>query len=363
MAQYKVAVLFIMMSIPLITYRFITWYSANHSLPATIKLSLSRVIVVAGLSALVFLPRGLTIYQSSLGGSLQQKVSTDIDSATAQTAAQPNIITLSQSGLDNGSLWAWGIAIIGIGVAIIWRRDSLWFPLSIVLCLLATYPKLFGINRMGLVDEFHLSLTFYIFVATLAGLCIGVLTDTLAHKSAFYQIPILTSFAAIAIISTTHLPPIPTDSVYVWPDDVKLLAWIRDNVPPEDKIAGLSYVAFNTFTVGRDAAWWVPYYTGNQTNIMLMAAAQEKTGSALRQSEDFTFTQALYVRDMSLPESAKWLAAQGYLYFYIGAKPILTEEDSKQFSHTKLINQLSHNSAIKLVKQVGEAKLLKIDMK
>ena len=360
MAQYKVAVLFIMMSIPLVICRFITWYSANHSLPAAIKLSLGRVIAVAGLSALVFLPRGLTIYQSSLGGSLQQRVSTDIDSATAQTAAQPNIITLSQSGLDNGSLWAWGIAIVGIGVAIIWRRDSLWFPLSIVLCLLATYPKLFGINRMGLVDEFHLSLTFYIFVAALAGICIGIMADTLTNRPTLYQIPILTSLAAIAIISSIHLPPIPLDSVYVLPDDVKLLAWIRDNVPPEDKIAGLSYVAFNTFTVGRDAAWWIPYYTGHQTNIMLMAAEQEKSGNERAESDDLAFTKQLHSRDMSLPESADWLTKQGYQYFYVGAKLIEAQDSQEQADYANLVSKLLKNPLIHKVRQIDGATLFGI---
>jgi hypothetical protein len=361
MAQYKVAVLFIMMSIPLIIYHFISWYSANHSLPATIKLSLSRVIAVAGLSALVFLPRGVVIYQSALGTGVQQRVSTDIDTTAAQSSAQVDIIALSQSGLDNSSLWVWGLAILGIGIAIVWRRDSLWFPLSIVLCLLATYPKLFGISRMGLVDEFHLSLTFYIFVAALAGLCIGALADTLTRKLTSYQIPILTSLAAIAIISTLHLPPIPADSVYVLPEDVKLLAWIRDNVPPEDKIAGLSYVAFNTFTVGRDAAWWTPYYTGHQTNIMLMAAAQEMSNSTRARRDELAFTKELYERDMSLPESADWLVDQGYRYFYIGASPLTQTDEIEPFKQSRLIEQLLRNPALHKVNRMGSAELLKVD--
>ncbi len=363
MAQYKVAVLFIMMSIPLVIYHFITWYSTTHSLQETLKLSLSRVIAVAGISALIFLPRGLTIYQSSLGENVQQKVSTDIDATGAQSSTPPSVLDLSQSGLNNSSLWAWGLAIIGVGVAVVWRRDSLLFPLSIVFCLFATYPKLFGISRAGLVDEFHLSLTVYVYLAGLAGLCIGMLADALTRRSLLYQMPILASFALVAIVSTVHLPPIPSDSVYVLPDDVKLLEWIRDNVPPEDKIAGLSEIAFNTFTVGRDAAWWIPYYTGHQTNIMLMAAAQEKTGNALRQSEDFVFTQELYARDMSLPESSEWLTVRGYFYFYVGARSISANKGGAESLYAKLVNQLAHNPNIKPVKQVGKAELLQVDVK
>ena len=358
MAQYKVAVLFIMMSIPLIVDSFVVWYRSERALREAIKLSFGRAIIVAGLAALIFFPRGLVIYQSTLGAGVQRRVSTDLDASVAQTSASPNIITLSQSGLDSSALWAWGLAIAGVGIAVLWRRESLWFPAGVVLCLLATYPKLFGINRAGIVDEFHLSLTFYIIVAGLAGLFIGTLVDALKRRSALYQLPALACFAAVAIVSTIHLPPIPADSVYVLPDDVKLLEWIRENIPPEDKIAGLSAIAFKSFTVGRDAAWWIPFYTGHQTNIMLMAAEQEKTGATRAQSSRLAFTQALYARDMSQPQSADWLVTQGYQYFYIGAKPFAPEDSQNQTDYIALMQQLLRNPSLRIVRGAGKAMLL-----
>ncbi len=358
MAQYKVAVLFIMICIALVLHHTAAWYWKRRNLGEAVRATIGRTAAIAVLAVFIGLPRMAVIFQSNLGADVQRIVSTDLPptSASAQPSTSPNIASVSQSGLDGDSLWIWWVAVAGVVVALVWRRESLWLPAGVILCLLATYPNLFGIHRTGLVDEFHLTLTFYIVVAGLAGLAFGMLTEALVNRHEYIRLLTLACIVLVGVWGISRLPPVPVDSVYVLPDDVKLLQWIRQNIPTQEKIAGLSYVALNTYTVGQDAAWWIPFYTQHQTNIMLMAAAQEKTSATRTSSSELALVKELNARDMSQPESAHWLVAQGYRYIYIGAKP-LTSGDRQAI----LKEQLLTNPAMQVAHRVGKAVLLVID--
>lgn len=360
MAQYKVAVIFVVISVSLITTRFIGWYQNHRSVRYAFTASVGRTVVIASLAILLFMLRGWNIVESNLGIGVQTRINTEIspEATTTQISTFSDAITLSQAGLDNNTTWVWWIALAGMWIIVIERREALWYGLGAILCLIVFNPRVVGINRAGLVDNFHLSLTAYLFTASLSGLAIGTVIDALITRSRQYRLLVAIGCIGLSFAGLRHLPPSPPDSIFVLPDDVNLMQWIRDNVPPNDGVAALGFTAFKTFTAGRDAGWWIPYYTKHQTNLMIMAAAQEETGDQRRSHKELSFTQELYSRDMSSPASAEWLVAQGYRYFYIGAKPLTQASSSQSTDYATLVRQLLSNPALRVAHQSGEARLL-----
>ena len=357
LSQYKVAVLFVVFSLALVIFQFFTNYLRRRDLLNALIASFGRTSVVALLALLVFLPRGFDIVSTNLGNAVQNRLSVDIPESKVSLTNRPlpDALKLSQSGLDNDDLWLWWIAVIGVGIMVVGRRNSLWFPAGAALCLLAVDPRIVGINRIGLVDEFHLSLTVYIVLAPIVGLAVGVMLELLTRR--IPQIGLIGAFCAAAslIIGVTHLPSIPAEAIFVQPEDISMMHWIRNNVPQSSRIATIGFIGFNTFTVGRDAGWWLPFYTGNRTNLMLMAAGMESTTLQRTSQSELTFTQQLYKRDMALQSSADWLVSHGYRFFYIGAKPLVAEPDQ-----AKLVEQLLANPYLHESHRIGDAILLAV---
>jgi hypothetical protein len=122
----------------------------------------------------------------------------------------------------------------------------------------------------------------------------------------------------------------------------------------------LGFVHAESFAVGRDAGWWIPFYTGRRTNLMFMAAGQEAPEPTLSLRSELTLTKALYTSDMSLPVSTDWFRAHGYRYFYIGAKPLTWTEGDGPADHSTLVQQLVRNPDLKLIHQSGDARLLEV---
>ncbi|MCL4505051.1 MAG: hypothetical protein M1140_03360 [Chloroflexi bacterium] len=361
MAQYKVAVLFVALSAALVIFRAIGWYAKRRDLRYAVMSSLGRAGVIAGIALLVFMARGWDIVQSTLGTSVQRIASTELNLSPAVGNQQaPLLVRLSQSGFDNDAAAIWLAALAGVIVLIVKRRDGLWFVAGMGLCLIAMNPRLVGINRAGLVDEFHLSLSTYIAAAGLIGAAAGALAEMLASRSQVTHYAAALACFGLVWFGANQLPPLPLGSIFVLPDDVQMMAWIRENVPPGEKIAAPGFIAFKNFTVGRDAGWWIPFYTGHRTNLMFMAAEQEMTGVQRNQDSRLSVTKDLYTRDMSLPSSTEWLAAQGYRYFYIGAKPLTWSEADGEVNHAALIEQLLRNPGLRVLHRVGDAVLVEV---
>ena len=359
MAQYKVAVLFVALSAALVVFKGISRYARRHDVRCALTASLGRAGVVAGIALLVFMARGWDIVESSLGASVQRIASTELNVNPATGNQQSSLLVrLAQSGFEHDAAAVWLIALAGVIALTASRRDVLWFVAGMGLCLIVVNPRLAGINRAGLVDEFHLSLSTYIAAAGLIGAGAGVLMERLAARARASHYAAGLACIGLAWFGVSTLPALPLGSIFVLPDDVQMMAWIKDNVPDGEKIAAPGFVAFRNYTVGRDAGWWLPFYTGHRTNLMFMAAEQEMTGVQRNQDSRLTVTKDLYTRDMSLPSSAEWLAAQGYRYFYIGAKPLTWSEADGGVNHAALIGQLLRNPGLRVVHRAGDAVLL-----
>lgn len=359
LAQYKVAALFAALAGSLVVYHCIAWYRTHRDLGNAVKASFGRAAIVGGIALLLFLPRGIYILQNEVGRTIGRQLAPEIiPSASPAETFDP--IVVSRYGLTESRLWLWWLALGGIAIALIERRNALWFVGGLILCALVTNPRSFGINRGGVVDAFHLSISSYIAVAALSGLLFDAIVAALhTHQSAYKFVTALVC-AALLWGGASNLPTPPSEAIFVTPADIQMMAWIKANVPSSDKILTRGFIYERTIPVGYDAGWWIPYYTQHHINLMPMAAAQELVGTVNRQREEFVATQQMYQQDMALPETTDRLAEQGFRYLYVGDKPlsgpILAPSDQIE-KDGLLLEQLSHNPDVQLIQQVGEAKL------
>lgn len=357
-AQYKVGVLFVAFCLPLVLFTAARWYARLHDLRGALILSFGRAAAIAGVALLIFMARGWDIAQSNLGSGVGRKVVTEMDSsAPLEGRKEPLVIWLGEMGFSGNAVPVWLAALAGFGVLATKRRKGLWFVAGMALCIVTTDPYIVGIKRSGLVDEFHLSLTVYIAAAGLIGTAAGALMEWLSRWRVSQVAAIIASLA-LMLYGVGQLPQAQKGSVFVLRDDIEMMAWIRQNVPAGEPIAGAGSIWYGNFVLGRDAASWILFYTGHRTNQMLLAAGQELDKATREQGREFAFTTALYKRDMSTPDSAAWMAAQGYRYFYIGAKPLDWNEADGGADHAALFDQLRRNPNVKVLHQEGNALLL-----
>ena len=129
--------------------------------------------------------------------------------------------------------------------------------------------------------------------------------------------------------------------------EILLFDWIRQNIPREQLIAGRGFFDHGE-VLGRDALIWLPYFTSHRTNVTYLAAALDK-GPPDQRHQLRDFQRHLYQRDMSTPESAKWLQEQGFGWFYVG-----TLEQDKD---TNLPDQLARNPGLEVARSEGPARL------
>src|SRR6185503_5086257 len=114
-----------------------------------------------------------------------------------------------------------------------------------------------------------------------------------------------------------------------------------------DKIAGRAFIG-RDLSLPRDALMWLPLLTARRTNHTNLAAALEK-GPPDEQQRLTGFTRELYQRDMSTPESARWMQEQGYRWFYVGAVDPSWDQS--------LLQQLAANPSLEIVQSLGGGRL------
>jgi hypothetical protein len=354
LAQYQEAIIFAILAAALVVYHFVDRLARHETLRHAFLASAGRAFAIAAIALLLFLPRGL--YALSPGSTSSVRLSR----LSAEPGPElqhgynslPDVVTLSQTGFGGQRAWVWMLAVCGIAVAGIWRRQALWLVGGGVLCIVAMDPQFIGIHRTGIVDPIHLSLSNYIYVVSLAALATGSVCDVLISRSQNYAwLPALLA-AGITIYGVFKYPSVDPTAVLVFPQDLALMNCIRQQVPAEEHIAvrGTFYYD-DTLLMGDDAGWWIPFYAQRQVNLLPLEASGVDPQVRRKNRAEF---QEMLKRDMSTAESAQWLRQNGYRYFYIGAKaPGLVSPQENQ-----LTQQLLRNPAFQTVCQTEEGRLL-----
>lgn len=350
LAQYKTAIIFVLLAGALCCSRSIAVLrgSGRPRLSGTGLLSV-RIFIVVLLSFVLTAPRLKAVMETKTGRQLERIVlESPAASPAAYGAPTRTAGDLLRTAFDRPHKRVASVLALLAAVAIIWRRrDALWYPAGWLAVAIAMNPALVGLDRLGLIDEIHWGFAIQTGIATMAGLAVGLLYQGINRPTLGWNCVLLAVVVVLSGWALLRLPPVPQSSRFVLHEDVEMMSWIRTNVPTSDMIAARSFFDFGRVQ-GYDAAAWVPYFAGRQTNQTFLAALLERRPQGA-QEKSRVFTAGLYARDMSTPESAEWMRDEGYRWFYIGA----AEPERDRI----LQEQIARNAALKLVRAEGAARL------
>jgi hypothetical protein len=354
LAQYKSAIIFVVLATALFCSRCIAEliYRGNDRFRGIVQI-IRRILVVAGLALVLAAPRLSNVMEAKTGRHLKHIVF-ESPPANSNPFDQPTSVGggILRAGFETRRDAVLSSLALVAGLAMVARRrEALWFFAGWAAVGLVMNPGLIGIDRAGLIDESHWRYAVETAFAAMAGLGVGLICEVAGKKRSLSWNGLLL-VAAIALIlwDAARQPPLPYWSRYILPEDLRLMTWIKQNVPKGEMIAGRAYFDHGQ-VIGRDATTWLPYFTRHQTNQTNLAAALEKAPPEPRAKLQ-AFTRDIYARDMSTPESAQWMREEGFTWFYAGA--IQPQWDAK------LLDQITRNPALELVHAEDAARLYRV---
>ena len=311
LTQYKTGVIFAVLAVAIVGSQCVRVIVSRE--PARRKYFLRilvRAFVVVALALLLSAPKLNAVLHAKAGKNLQRIV---------LEAPAPNPNAFGAPVLDHAGILRTGfntpqkiipscLALLGAILVLLRRRDALWFLAGWAIVTLAMNPRLIGINRAGVIDEIHWKFAVQIAIAAMGGFAVGFICETFWERRG-KSAGIALAFAALAlsIWTAASAPALPQSARFVLADDVRLMSWIREHVPPNEKIAARSFFDYG-HVQGHDAAIWLPYFARHQTNQTSLAADLEFAPGREKARQ---FTRELYARDMSTPESARWMRDAG----------------------------------------------------
>jgi hypothetical protein len=351
LTQYKVAIIFAVLVASLFATRCIAVLFSDQKNRVRRILEIScRMSAIAALALLLASPRLNAIMHARTGRYLKHMVlETPAVSLNPLNKSKPTAFDILRSGFGSRRKALVSIvAMTGLVLIVTRRQRPLWFVLGWIGVSLVMNPNLIGSSHPGLIDSSDWELALEPAIASVAGLTAGYVCEFLLRTSSILgNILALIAALTLSLRGAIGLPPLGDWRQYVLPQDLRLFEWIRGNVPGHELIAGRA-IQVEGEDIGCDAMLWLPYFTRHRTNHTTLAAALEKGSSELRYKMR-EFNRELYARDMSNPESAKWMREQGFPWFYAGAT------DPEQ--HRRLLEQLASNPGLEIAWAEGDTRL------
>jgi hypothetical protein len=376
LAQYKSALIFVVLATSLVCARCVSAIFSRTVVAAAVaggriigtaggdtgsyNLNCARakrlIGILAGsvcvaLFAFIFvMPRLSTVMQARTGEQLKSIV---VEGPPMNPAAfgapQLGVAEIFRTGFNTPQkIAASSLALLGGIIILVRRREVIWFAAGWLVLTLLMNPRLIGIDRVGLIDEIHWKFAVQTVIAIMAGLAVGLLCEVAVPRRPFaWNIGLMFVAIVLAAYGAMRLPPLPASSRFVLPADLRLMSWMKGHMPAGEKVAARSFFDHG-HVQGCDAAVWLPYFARHQTNQTSLAADLEKAPAAVREKAR-QFTRELYARDMSTPESARWMREQGFPWFFVGA--IQPEVEAN------LLEQIERNPGLELAWKENAARL------
>ena len=359
LSQYKTAIIFAILATTLFCSRCAAAIASDHRIRGIVQIT-CRILAVVLLALLLAGPRIHTVMEAKAGRYLKRLVLRSAAS-NANPFDQPTLKGLGILRAEfinprNAALST--LALVGVLAVMLRRREALWFVIGWAVVAAAMKPRLIGLDRAGLIDESHWKYAVQTAFAALAGLGVGLTCERVGKaRSLAWNTLLLLLVAALVLWEVARQSPLPEACRYVLPEDVRLMTWIAQHVPKDEKIAGRSLLSRGEPS-GLDATTWLPYFTQHQTNQTNPAAAMEQ-GSPEAREKLRNFTRVLLMRDMSTPESAHWMREQGFTWFYAGAMHPAARVWALEWDQD-LLQQIAANPGFELMCAEGEARLYRV---
>jgi hypothetical protein len=356
LSQYKTAIIFALLAATLVCSRYAVAIASDRRIREIVQIT-SRILGVALVALILAGPRIHSVMEAKAGRYLIRRLS----ESAAVSSTPYDQLTLKGVGIlrpefaNSRNAVLSTLALLAVVAVMLRRREALWFLIGWAVVAVAMNPGLIGLDRLGLIDEAHWKYAVQTAFAALAGLGVGLICEMVRKASSLaWNSLLLMSVVALVLWEVARESPLPEACRYVLPDDVRLMAWISQNVPKEERIAGRALLSRGE-PLGLDATTWLPYFTHHQTNQTNLAAAMEQ-GVPEERENARNFSRALGVRDMSVPESAHWMREQGFNWFYAGAMHPSAKVWPAEWEQ-ELLQQVASNPELELVRTEGAARL------
>lgn len=221
------------------------------------------------------------------------------------------------------------LAVIGLAWALGRRRwAGLILPLWAGAVWLAANPYLLGLTGAGIISSFTAVLAAYLVLCPLAGAGLAALAEGLSWLVARAAPALsraarpleLVAAAAIAAWGLGYQARIVDPSYQLLAEgDLAAAAWVREHVPPDEKVFVNSFPAYaDSVYVGTDGGWWLPFLSGRRTNLDPISYGFEAAEEPDYMQLVIDRNRAVLDHPVDSPEAAAALRAGGYAYLYDG---------------------------------------------
>lgn len=301
-----------------------------RSTPATILATLGRAAIIGAGALILTLPWLLNITSGYLDRNMAHATRPEAAAGQILAAAVPALAPLYLKGP------VIALALAGLLLAARRRDWRAALPAAWALtALAAAMPHLLGLPGTGVIQGDVSAMMLYLAAAPLAGITLAELHHLAERSAPRLAVPLST--AIIVIVSAWGIgwqrDLVPAYMRMVTPPDLRAMAWVREHTPPNARFVVNSHPIYGgDMIAGTDAGWWLPLFTGRQTNVPPMTYGSEMSADPQYAAHIHALARDLRRRelvdgrmvlvDLARPEAIAALRAADIGYVFSGAQPL-----------------------------------------
>jgi hypothetical protein len=247
----------------------------------------------------------------------------------------------------------WGVLVLG-AAGLVWqvyRRRLVGWTTALWLggVLVLSNPYLVRLPGTGIVNNFTVLIMLYLPVSVLAGVLFGEVMGRLWHSWRWAG-PVLTSAIILALAVwgvRQRTRDLHLAHALVSEADMRAMAWIRENTPPDARFLVNGFAAYGgNSVVGADAGWWIPLLAARENTIPPLTYGVEETYDPdyrIQLRKDYAHLTQV---SLTSPEGVAYLQEMDITHLYVGQRkgrvgnpgePLLNAEDLASSPQFKLV--------------------------
>jgi hypothetical protein len=294
----------------------LTWITLSFLQGGFLR-NIARVVALGSVSALIFLPWFVRIFQGKILYNLRHQITTKPSQISSFARRYNAIRDLTRYMAPEGWLTLPVAAVTGL-----WQRKrgvlvvSLWW----FLLLIATNPSWLGLPGSGAISNPALLKAIYIPSGLLLGNLSGQIINSLG---AWKWHRILTLSLAVGLglsgtqdrMSDMHI----SRHAMVTRSDLRAMAWIQDNTPKDATFLINSFFAYGgSVVVGSDSGWWLPLLARRANTVPPLNYGTEQGPHPDHREWVNKVTAQIQEAGINTPKTLTLLEERGITHVYIG---------------------------------------------